>query len=83
MALVEITCYNTDCPGYEYDTDTMLSTGHTFIATEVPATHNDPGYIEGTCPKCGELTEQYEVEQLSKYDLDAMRLAHGPGGDRI
>lgn len=83
MTLVEITCYNSGCPGYDYDPETLTSTGQKFLATEVPATNDYPGYIEGTCPKCGDLVEDYEVDRLSPYDIEAMRLATAPGGDRI
>lgn len=71
--LVEITCYNSNCPGYEANED-GTATGHTYLGTEVPPTHNDPGYIEGECPLCGEFQELYDnIETFSPEELEALK----------
>ncbi len=74
--LVEIECGNESCPGREYDEDEGRETGHKYLAEEVPPTRYDPGYIEGSCPLCGEETTEYEVERLTKEDIEEMRIAH-------
>jgi hypothetical protein len=65
--LVEAECYNPGCPGREWlDDETPI--GHKFLASKVPPTMTDPGFVEGTCDLCGE--ENFEYEYLTKDDIE-------------
>ena len=75
MSLVEIECFNPECPGYELHED-GTSTGQKFLGSEVPASRTDPGYIEGMCPKCGSDSMEWNVETLGPEDIEYLRCEH-------
>ncbi len=76
--LAEAECRNPQCPGAEWedDGDNLTFRGHIFLVSEIPASRQDPGYIEGTCPKCGE--EVFEWERLTDWDIELMKHQHDP-----
>lgn len=74
--LAQAECRNPNCPGAEFDEEGLHFYGHVFTVSEIPPTRQDPGYIQGTCPKCGE--EVFEYERLSDYDLEYMKHWNDP-----